>query len=236
MASKDEILQARYRIFDTMLGWFPPGRLVDLSAEHGLFSRRAADAGWQVTAVDAGTVRFPEDPRITWKQQDVRDVSLDGYDLIVNLGLLYHLTLDDQLFLLDRAAGRPMILDTHVATNKPSPYQLSEMVREKDYRGQFYSEAGKQNRATAPWGNLSSFWPTPASLRTMLDERGWDVYTLTPYYLPTRTFFLCQPRDAPPAAPIHHRLAVTGRRRPVVTTLRRAAGRVRRRLLRRLPR
>ena len=31
----------------------------------------------------------------------------------------------------------------------------------------------------------------------MLEERGWDVYTLTPYYLPTRTFFLCQPRGLP---------------------------------------
>ena len=66
-----------------------------------------------------------------------------------------------------------MILDTHVATNKPSPYELSEMVREKDYRGQFYSEAGSRTGLPV-LGNLSSFWPTPASLRTMLDERGWD--------------------------------------------------------------
>ena len=139
-------------------------------------------------------MRFPEDPRITWVQQDIRTVSLDGYDLIVNLGLFYHLTLDDQLFLLDRAAGRPMILDTHVANNKPTKFVLSEPVSQKGYSGQFYSEANKQHHPTASWGNASSFWPTPASLRKMLNERGWDVYTMTPFYLPDRTFYLCQPR------------------------------------------
>jgi hypothetical protein len=43
----------------------------------------------------------------------------------------------------------------------------------------------------------------------MLDDRGWEVFTLTPFYLPTRTFFLCQPRcgaggsDEPPAGAGH---------------------------------
>ena len=106
-----------------MLGWFTPGRLVDLGAGHGAFSIRAADAGWDVTAVDARTTRFPDDARIQWIHQDVRETSLQGYDLIVNLGLFYHLTLDDQLSLLDRAAGTPMILDTHVATERAEPVQ-----------------------------------------------------------------------------------------------------------------
>ena len=118
--------ETRLRIFDTMLGWFTPGRLVDLGAGHGAFSIRAADAGWDVTAVDARTTRFPDDARIRWVHQDVRETSLEGYDLIVNLGLFYHLTLDDQLTLLDRAAGTPMILDTHVATEEPNRYNLSE--------------------------------------------------------------------------------------------------------------
>jgi hypothetical protein len=28
----------------------------------------------------------------------------------------------------------------------------------------------------------------------MLNERGWDVFTATPYYQPSRAFFLCTPR------------------------------------------
>jgi hypothetical protein len=130
-----QVNETRFRIFDTMLGWFHPEHLVDLGAGHGLYSIRAADAGWKVTAVDARTVRFPDDPRITWRHEDVRDTALEGYDLIVNLGLFYHLTLDDQLSLLDRAVGTPMILDTHVATRNPKGYGLSEPVQQQGYSG-----------------------------------------------------------------------------------------------------
>ena len=221
-----QVNDTRFRIFDTMLGWFSPGHLVDLGAGHGLYSIRAADAGWKVTAIDARTVRFPEDPRITWLHEDVRNTSLEGYDLIVNLGLFYHLTLDDQLFLLDRAAGTPMILDTHVATKQPKGYGLSEPVRQRGYSGRLYSEANKQDRPTASWGNLDSFWPTPAALRRMLEERDWDVYTLTPYYLPTRTFFLCQPRGLPARTRASEPKTAAKQPASMAHRLRRKAGRV----------
>ncbi|MFD1824937.1 class I SAM-dependent methyltransferase [Mumia zhuanghuii] len=185
---------ARLSTFDTMLGWFPPGRLVDIGAGHGAFSTRAADCGWTVTAVDARSVRFPDDPRVTWVERDVREAELYGYDLIVNLGLLYHLTLDDQLSLLDRASGIPMILDTHVSPPKAQGWGLSEPTRLRGYTGRLYSEEGLQHKPTASWGNDQSFWPTPRALRRMLHERGWNVLTQTPYYMPTRTFFLCMPR------------------------------------------
>ena len=196
---RGSVNETRLRIFDTMLGWFTPGRLLDLGAGHGAFSVRAADAGWDVTAVDARTTRFPDDARIRWVHQDVRETPLQGYDLIVNLGLFYHLTLDDQLSLLDRAAGTPMILDTHMATDEPNRYNLSELVHERGYDGRRYSEPkaklkNSPGAARSAWGNSSSFWATPDALRQMLDDRGWDVYTLTPFYLSTRTFFLCQPR------------------------------------------
>jgi hypothetical protein len=190
----DDRGQTRLRLFDTMLGWFTPGSLVDLGAGHGAFSIRAANAGWKVTAVDARTVRFPDDPSVTWVHEDVRETSLDGYDVIANLGLFYHLTLADQLSLLDRAAGTPMILDTHVAIKNPSGYGLSEPVTQDGYTGRLYSEERIQHEPTASWGNLSSFWPTPRSLYRMLNERGWEVFTSTPYYQPSRTFFLCNPR------------------------------------------
>jgi 2-polyprenyl-3-methyl-5-hydroxy-6-metoxy-1,4-benzoquinol methylase len=191
---RDPISQSRFKFFDMMLSWFPPGSLVDLGAGHGMFSVRAAEAGWKVTAVDARTVRFQDDPRVTWVQQDVREASLDQYDLILNLGLFYHLTLEDQLALLDRAMGKPMILDTHVSTPNPRGKGLSEPLTQHGYQGRLYSEEEHQHTPTASWGNLSSFWPTPRALRRMLHERGWDVFTATPYYMPTRTFFLCQPR------------------------------------------
>jgi predicted RNA methylase len=183
--------QARFRLFDTMLAQFTPGRLVDLGAGHGKFSLRAARAGWEVTAVDARTERFPEDPRVTWVHEDVRTVSLEGYDLIVCLGLFYHLTIDDQLSLLDRAAGTPMILDTHVGVPN-STFPLSEVTVQRGYRGRMYQERDLEAH-TASWENTESFWPVPKAQQRMLTERGYVVLTATPWYLPDRTFFLCLP-------------------------------------------
>lgn len=181
----------RFQLFHALLGLFEPGRVVDLGAGHGLFSVRAADAGWDVTAIDARTGRFKSDPRIRWIEQDVRDSDLSGYDLILCLGLFYHLTIDDQLALLEKGSGTPMILDTHVATEKRMHFPLSDFVSCQGYQGRYYLEED-QTRPQAAWKNDRSFWPTPPALDRMLGENGYaSVFTATPWYRPNRTFFLC---------------------------------------------
>lgn len=188
-----EISTRRFQLFDSLLGHVRTGRVVDLASGHGKFAIRAADAGWDVTAVDVRATRFPEDDRITWIEQDIRDFDLAGYDLVLNLGLFYHLTVEDQVGLLDRAAGTPMILDTHVVTEEPT-FTLSPPVRAGGYEGRMYSEKGWANRATASWGNDESFWPTAAELVRMLAEHGYpSVFAGTPWVTTDRTFFLCLP-------------------------------------------
>ena len=198
MATRDGGVDAttgplRVTWFRRLLGTFTPGTLIDLGAGHGTFAIEAADAGWQVTALDARGDRYPEDPRVTWKVGDVREADVGSYDVIACLGLFYHLTVRDQLDLLDRCQGTPMILDTHVANDRPSPFQLSEPVMQEGYRGRLFRETD-QSLSTASWGNEESFWPRPRALYRMLDEHGYDVLTAHPWYLPTRTFFLCLPR------------------------------------------
>jgi hypothetical protein len=181
------------QLFDGLVKAFPPGRLVDLGAGHGAFSQRAADAGWDVTAVDARSTRFVEDDRITWVQQDVREFDLGGFDLILCLGLFYHLTLDDQISLLDRAAGTPMIIDTHVATAKPT-HELSPPVTLQGYRGRFYAEKGWEDRTTASWLNEDSFWPVRRDFYRLLADHGYPaVFAGAPWVTRDRTFFLCLP-------------------------------------------
>lgn len=181
----------RMQIFENALSCVPTGSLVDLGAGHGAFARRAADLGWQVTAVDARRDRFPDDPRVTWVEADVRTVDVAPFDLVVCLGLFYHLTLDDQLDLLDRVAGRPLLLDTHVA-NGASRHALSDEVTQQGYTGRFYKE-GSGLRSS--WRNVRSFWPTPESLHRMLAEHGYPVvFACEPWYLPDRTFFLTFPQ------------------------------------------
>lgn len=184
--------------FDRMLALFQPGHVIDLGAGHGVFAIRAADAGWRVTALDARGDRYPKDlgPRIEWRVGDVRDVDLSGYDLIGCLGLFYHLTVDDQLDLLRRSMGIPIVLDTHVANDRPSPFTLSAEVELGGYRGRLFTEADQARHSTASFGNDRSFWAQPEELYRMLDEHGYDLLEAKPWYLPTRTFWACLPRAA----------------------------------------
>ncbi|QIX26203.1 class I SAM-dependent methyltransferase [Nocardioides sp. JQ2195] len=183
----------RFQLFDALLRQVPTGRVVDLGAGHGAFSVRAADAGWDVTAVDARSTRFPDDPRVTWLEKDIREVDLTDFDLVLCLGLFYHLTVDDQVALLDRAAGRPLILDTHVATRNPT-HELSEIVTAGGYKGRLYDEKGWERRPTASWENEESFWPTGRELYRMLADHGYPaVFAGVPWVVRDRTFFLCLP-------------------------------------------
>jgi SAM-dependent methyltransferase len=184
------IMSRRYQLFDQLLGLFPTGRLVDLGAGHGAFSVRAAEAGWVVTAVDARPDRFPEHPAVRWKVADVRHVDLSGFDVIACLGLFYHLAPEDQLSLLRRASGTPMIIDTHV-DNGLSTHRLSKRELVGDYEGSWYREPGV---LTSSWGNPRSFWPTPDSFHRILDDCGYPVVlTAEPWVKPDRTFFLALP-------------------------------------------
>jgi len=183
-------------LFLQILDRFPPGRLIDLGTGHGKFARLAADHGWEVTAVDAREERFPDDARIHWVKQDIREVSLDGYDLVSCLGLWYHLTLADQQLVVDRAAGTTLMIDTHVALEKSASHgkhrtALSRMKRVGDYSGRYYGERDLQDRWTASFGNELSFWPTADSLRRMLTQGRYDVVeTFDPLVTADRRFFL----------------------------------------------
>lgn len=181
------MLLRRYEIFDAMLRLLPTGSLVDLGTGHGAFAQRAAGQGWEVTGVDARDDRIPDDAAVTWVVGDVRQVDLAQFNVIACLGLFYHLTLDDQLELVARAGGRPLILDTHV-DNGSSSHPLSSREIIGPYSGSWYREPG---RTTSSWGNPRSFWHTPQSLHTLLGNFGYPVVLeANPYVVPDRTFFL----------------------------------------------
>ena len=226
------VLPRRFEIFDQMLALFPGGRLIDLGAGHGMFAQRAAKAGWVVTAVDARPDRFPKDSSVKWLTQDVRLVDLSPYDVIACLGLFYHLTPEDQVSLLRRAGGKPIIIDTHV-DNGLSTHPLSERMVVHGYEGSWYREPGE---LTSSWGNRHSFWPTPESLYQMLRECGYPVVvSAQPWVKPDRTFFLALPANFVPSRPglgftVTH--AAERGTRQVVRRARRVARRVKRALAR----
>ncbi len=216
--------ERRLALFDQLLALVPPGRCIDLGAGHGKFSIRASQAGWDVVAVDARSDRFPAVRGIEFVESDVRQVDVTGYDLILCLGLFYHLTLDDQVDLLRRCVGTPMLIDTHVATgeHRTAPGALSGVVDVGDSRGVWYREGGNADLLSG-WDNDRSFWHTPESLVRLLAESGFPVtLEASPHIQPDRRFFVALPdRWVPPSA------GLRGQTRLIARTVRRRIRRVR---------
>ena len=177
----DDVVRAG--ILTDLLAQFPPGRLIDLATGAGWFAELAAEAGWEVTGIDARHRDRADHPRITWADQDVRDVTLDGYDLILCLGIFYHLTFGDQMTLLAKCAGTPIIMDTHVSL-------AGDITAGDGYTGTMHGENGGLLSAV---GNSQSFWPTVPSLESMLGVHGYRAVAHEPWWAPDRTFFTCLP-------------------------------------------
>jgi len=222
--TEDERGTRRLALFDQLLALVPAARCVDLGAGHGKFSMRASAAGWDVTAVDVRKERFVGDGRVKFVEADVRSYDASGFDLVLCLGLFYHLTLADQIDLLCRVAGTPLMLDTHVATGLyDTRMAISEPVNVGGYEGVHYQE-GEQSDPRSSWGNDSSFWHTPDSLMKLLADSGYPiVLSVDPWVGPDRRFYLALPEGWVPA---------TAGGRGQLNQLMRT---VRRRLLRKLP-
>lgn len=194
------------RIFESILAPLAPGKLLDLGAGKGNFSMSAASFGWEVTAVDVRTVRWPDlDPKatpemaalldsITFVQSDIREFVIDRneYDLICILGLLHHLEVPDQVALIRKCTGTPLLIDTRIAS--------AEIDAVGDYRGMLIKEHGETREerdevATASWGNETSFRHTEESLTRLLRDCGYPiVFQARPPHRREYTFYFALPR------------------------------------------
>jgi SAM-dependent methyltransferase len=199
-------------IFRALLAPLRPGRMLDLGAGKGNFSLTAAELGWQVTAVDARTVRWPDAETesdssraarirsIRWIQTDVRTfpIAPGAYDLICVLGLLHHLELADQIELIRRCAGTLLLLDTRIAP--------AIVERQGGYEGMAIKEHGdtvaeRELVPTAAWGNATSFRHTEESLLRLLRDGGYaQVMPMRPPHRRDYTFYLCLPDPRPGVA------------------------------------
>ncbi|MCC6312611.1 MAG: methyltransferase domain-containing protein, partial [Thermomicrobiales bacterium] len=192
-------------VFRALISLLKPGRMLDLGAGKGNFSLSAAELGWRVTAVDARTVRWPDlnaesDPEraallqsIRWVQADVREfpIARGDFDLICILGLLHHLEVADQVELLKRCSGAPLLLDTRIAK--------SNVDHVDGYEGMLIQEHGqtREERDAVPqasWGNPVSFQHTEESLTKLVQDCGYmKIFQMRPPHRPDYTFYLCLP-------------------------------------------
>ncbi len=186
-------------------------RALDLGALEGLYGMELALAGMDVVFVEgrdasAEKIRFARRSlgieRGEVFTQDVRELSRSThgqFDVILCIGLLYHLELESVLGLLrtmrELCTGAAVI-DTHIALEDDelrraagslwidadktlSPIQTVELEGHV-YRGRNYLEhdagSSPESRAQAMWASLdneTSFWPTKTSLTNALIRAGF---------------------------------------------------------------
>lgn len=195
------------RFLEAILAPLTPGTLLDVNAGKGNVSLAAAGLGWQVTAVNADTQRWPErdvaaDPdqtaqldSITFVQEDVRQLNIDrnAYDLICIAGL-HDLEVPDQAALVRKCAGTPLLIDARIASAPIDAFG--------DYRGmlsQDHSEAHEEpdGGAAASSRHASAFLHTEESLVRLLRDCGYPiVFQARPPYRQEYTFYFALPRVA----------------------------------------
>ena len=189
------------RFSESILAPLTPGRLLDVGAGKGNVSLTAAGLGWQVTAVNADTLRLPErdeaaDPdlnalldSITFKQADVRqlDIDRDAYDLICVAGL-HDLDVPDQVALVRKCAGTPLLIDARIASEQIDAFG--------DYRGMLSQDHSEERDSgeDASSRNVSAFVHTEESLVRLLRDCGYPiVLQARPPYRQEYTFYFALP-------------------------------------------
>jgi SAM-dependent methyltransferase len=182
--------ETRVLIFLNLLRAISPGRLLDLGAGHCKFSLWGQRLGFDVTAVDARTDRVPARETlgsIKFIQSDVRDFDFAGFEVILCLGLIYHLDIADQLATLLRCARAraTVILDTQVHIAEKVPADLDEAwarqpVERDGYTGVAFPE---RDNLMASVGNKFSFWHTENSWLRLFENAGFaEATVVTPLF------------------------------------------------------
>ncbi len=166
-------------------------RILDLACEGGIYGIELARLGATVVAVEGRKIhveraRFAAAElgldHYSVEQGDVRDVSVEShgrFDVVLCLGILYHLDAPDVFDFVHAVAGLCsglLVLDTSVSLKAA----VMREHRGNQYWGRLYREhsanASRAQRAAklrASLDNTQSFWPTRASLYNLVRDAGF---------------------------------------------------------------
>ncbi len=179
-------LSLRLRMYRSLLDLLPAERrgtrLADLGSGPGFFAKVATKKGFRVTAVDAREPwAFNGSPLpagrlagIEFVQADVRHFDVSDFDVVTIIGLLYHLTLDEQVSLLARCRDKVAFVDTEIfdpgAVSEQAARRIRGVAGTLGYDGIDWEE---ENRAWSSSGNPHSFWHTQPSPLRLFENAGF---------------------------------------------------------------
>jgi ubiquinone/menaquinone biosynthesis C-methylase UbiE len=166
-------------------------QILDLACGEGVYAIEAALRGASVIALDARTERMNEGAsaakrlglsNLRFSQEDIRNITTDshgGFDIVLFLGILYHLNESDALATLKNIYNITrefVIIDTHIALTGDVKIEIDDHA----YEGHHYVEHRRsdpeelrRSRQQASLDNSTSFWFTKQSLFRLLEEVGF---------------------------------------------------------------
>jgi 2-polyprenyl-3-methyl-5-hydroxy-6-metoxy-1,4-benzoquinol methylase len=196
-------------------------RVLDLACLEGMYAIEMARHGAEAVGIEGREAsiekaRFAKNvlglDRLQLLQDDVRNLSREkhgDFDVVLCLGILYHLDSPDVFSFLARLAEVCRgfaIIHTHVALDA----EVSRDYEGTQYWGRMFSEhapgSTPEQRKKSLWAsldNVASFWPTRQSLFKALSKAGFT------------SIYECQ--FPPEEMPIHRAtiVAIKGRREPI---------------------
>ena len=176
------VLRVTQAVLDLVGGDLTGLRVLDLGCYEGAFAIELALRGAELVAVDAreehvARALFAKEElgleRLTVEQVDVRDLSAErfgGFDLVLCLGILYHLDLPAAFQLVEAVADvtrRAAVVETQVSLSASERVEF----RGRAYHGRWYREPPAPGSSV---GNPRSFWFTKASLLNLLSDAGFS--------------------------------------------------------------
>lgn len=168
-------------------------RVLDLACLEGMYGIEFARKGARVVGIEARDqhivkAQFAAEAlgltSVEILKDDVRNLSVErhgSFDVVLCLGILYHLNAPDVFEFIERMAGvctGVLIVDTHISLGKGRPFPF----RGKTYRGRRILEhlpwKSALDRARKPWASLDntwSVWLTVSSLSNALQDAGFTT-------------------------------------------------------------